>query len=240
MTEWFTDWFGHTYLDVYPHRDDEDAREALGLVTKVVPLEGRRVLDLACGQGRHALQLDQLGARTTGVDLSAVLLKRARFSSPPVRDLVRADMRALPFKGASFDVVVNLFTSFGYFGSDDEHQHVLNSVSDLLIAGGWFVLDYLNADHVRAGLVPHERMDVNGKTITIRRRLVDGGAYVQKEVYLTDVGTEHVERVRLFSAANLADMLATAGLHVMRTFGDYAGGSLTKHSPRAVLFARKP
>lgn len=239
MTEWFADWFGHTYLEVYPHRDDEDARQALGLIAGVVPLEGKRVLDLACGQGRHAVQLNALGARTTGVDLSSVLLKRARNGNPPVRDLIRADMRCLPFAAEAFDVVVNLFTSFGYFDSDEEHAGVVNSVSGLLGAGGWFVIDFLNADFVREGLVPSEQMDLNGKTIDIKRSLLGDGAYVQKTMRLLEDETEHVERVRLFSATDLADMLHAAGLNVVDRFGDYEGGPLGPNSPRVILFARK-
>jgi len=159
VAEWFADWFGHTYLDLYPHRDDVDARQAVALIAANVPLADARVLDLACGQGRHAIQLGAEGGRTVGVDLSAVLLHKARHGTPPVRNLVRADMRRLPFQSGVFDVVVNLFTSFGYFGDDAEHESVLKTVAGLLVPGGWFVIDFLNADQVRNGLIHSERMD---------------------------------------------------------------------------------
>ena len=239
MTEWFADWFGHTYLDLYPHRDDEDARQAVALIAANVPLADARILDLACGQGRHAVQLNALGARIVGVDLSSVLLIKARYGNPPVRDLVRADMRRLPFRRGVFDVVVNLFTSFGYFGNDAEHDGVLKTVAELLVEGGWFVIDFLNADQVRDGLIPSERVDVSGRTIDVKRRLLEQGAYVQKEMHVLEEGTRHVERVRLFSAVELTGMITAAGLTVVDRFGNYEGGPLVVNSPRAILFARK-
>ncbi len=239
MTEWFADWFGDAYLELYPHRDVEDARRILALISATVQLPGARVLDLACGQGRHAVQIHELGANVTGVDLSAVLLKKARYGTPPIRDLVRADMRTLPFRPEAFDVIVNLFTSFGYFQNDDEHRQVVKCASALLVDGGWFVMDFLNADQVRAGLVASEKMKVNGRVVDIQRRLIDDGAYVQKDMRMLDDGVEHVERVRLFSAQELTDMMHAAGLTVVERFGDYSGGPLVLDSPRAILFARK-
>ena len=178
VTEWFADWFGDAYLELYPHRDVEDARRVLTLISATVHLPGARVLDLACGQGRHAIQIDELGANVTGVDLSAVLLKKARYGTPPIRDLVRADMRTLPFRRQAFDVIVNLFTSFGYFQNDDEHRQVVKRAAELLVDGGWFVMDFLNADQVRQchvyrldTIVPHDIAARDGTVACARTNL---------------------------------------------------------------------
>src|SRR5918999_443317 len=140
MTEWFEEWFGEEYLRLYPHRDDHEAERAVGLITRTVPFQpGWRVLDVACGAGRHARAFRAAGARCVGVDLSATLLRIARgVTDAP---LVRADMRALPIRSGSMDLTVNLFTSFGYFDHDEEHAAALGEMVATVRAGGWFVID---------------------------------------------------------------------------------------------------
>ncbi|HWC75748.1 MAG TPA: methyltransferase domain-containing protein, partial [Gemmatimonadales bacterium] len=124
MTEWFEQWFGEEYHALYPHRDEEDARRAVELIRGTVAwTAGERILDLACGPGRHAAELERLGGRVVGLDLSRAMLRRARERSRAA--FVRGDMRALPFRSGSFALAVNLFTSFGYFLSDDEHRSVV-------------------------------------------------------------------------------------------------------------------
>jgi len=113
MAEWFEEWFGEEYLQLYPHRDDAEAARAVELLVEATGLQPHwRVLDVACGAGRHARAFRAAGARCVGVDLSAPLLRIARGVTDAF--LVRADMRALPIRAGSMDLTVNLFTSFGY------------------------------------------------------------------------------------------------------------------------------
>lgn len=239
MTEWFEQWFGEEYHALYPHRDVEDARRAVALIQRVAPWKpGEEVLDLACGAGRHAFELERAGARVVGLDLSPAMLLRARTRSR--MRLVRGDMRALPVRDASFGVAVNLFTSFGYFRDDAEHHLVLRQVARVLAPGGRLVLDYLNAEQVRRTVrrdpedVPDTPADVR-----IRRRFSEKGRYVVKEIELRDEGRSFQERVRLFSAEELSDLLRGAGFEVTGRFGDYDGAPLTEDSPRAILVGRK-
>lgn len=237
MAEWFERWFGEDYLRLYPHRDDADAARAVQLVNEVAPLAGRRVLDLACGPGRHAERLRDHGALVAGLDLSAPLLARARLRLGPGAPLVRADMRNIPFAPESFEVVVNLFTSFGYFANDAQHLCVLTDVARILKAGGRLVLDYLNAVHVRSGLVPHEELVVGSERVLIDRRLTDDGRFVEKEMHLVDDNRRFVERVRLFTPDDLRRLASEAGLTVQATLGDYDGGAWHAAAPRAILVA---
>lgn len=239
MTEWFERWFGEEYLELYPHRDTADAERAITLVARVAPLEGRRVLDLACGPGRHAGRLIERGARVVGIDLSMPLLRRAQHAGFAVTGLVRGDMRHLPFAKASFDVVVNLFTSFGYFSSDDQHRQAVSQMAAVLAPGGTLVMDYLNASRVRAHLVEHEETVIGSRPVIVDRRLEDDERYVVKEMRLIDDGRCFNERVRLFSAGDLADLMRGQGLHVTQTFGDYDGSPPTPDSPRAILVAER-
>ena len=240
MSEWFERWFGEDYLKLYPHRDDEDAGRAVTLIASRIPLAGRRVLDLACGPGRHAVHLEAAGATVVGIDLSRALLDRARTGQPSFTRVIRGDMRALPFLPASFDDVVNLFTSFGYFETDEEHAAVLTRVGELLRSGGSFVIDYLNAEHVRANLVPSEDKDVAGQRVEISREIISDGRFVRKTMHVPRDAATFVERVRLFSPDDLGRMMRAAGLDVEACLGDYDGREWSSTSPRTILFARKP
>jgi len=238
MSEWFEEWFGEDYVALYPHRNEAEAERAVGLIARTIgdrPV--RRILDLACGSGRHA---KYLGAKwwTSGIDLSEVLLRIARGNHSPAR-LVRGDIRELPYRDSAFDLVVNLFTSFGYFETDLEHELVIRDLARVIAPHGTFVIDYLNADAVRAQLVPYDERNIGGRVVEQRREITDAGRFVVKHISLKNEGREFIERVRLFTQRELEEMLARAGFRIETAFGDYGGESLTETSPRVILFARR-
>lgn len=239
MTEWFEQWFGEEYLRLYPHRDDEDADRLATLIERQVPLQGRRALDLACGPGRHAAQFARRGASVVGFDLSMPLLSRARHRPGPPLHLVRGDMRRLPFRPESFDLVVNLFTSFGYFSDDAQHARVLHGAAEVLRPGGVFVLDYLNAGLVRDTLVPHEEQQVGEQRVAVERRISDDDRFVIKEMHLVNDGRSFVERVRLFGREELETMVEEAGLAVRTRLGSYRGDAVAPDAPRVILIAER-
>jgi SAM-dependent methyltransferase len=221
MAEWFEDWFGEEYLELYPHRDIDEAARLIALLKQELPWQpGWRVLDCACGAGRHLQALEQAGARPYGFDLSAALLRRARTATD--RPLVRADLRHLPFRAGMMDLTVNLFTSFGYFNSDLEHAEALAEMLDTVRDGGWFAIDFLHPDWVRRTLVPSEACQLGGRTVEIRRFLSDDGRHVRKRIML-DGGRQFEERVRLFDPGELERMLTDEGARVTHRFGDYDG-----------------
>jgi SAM-dependent methyltransferase len=237
MTEWFEEWFGEEYLHLYPHRDERDAEALLGLVRQTLPWqEGWRVLDVACGQGRHLRVLARMGVRPIGVDLSQSLLRRAREVTD--RPLVRADMRLLPIRPASMDLTLNLFTSFGYFANDEENAMALAAMADTVRPQGWFVLDFLNADAVRRSLVPWENATLGEIQVRVERRITTDEHFVMKTIVTPD-GQRFLERVRLLRGPQLEGMFQTAGLQVTHRFGDYAGAPLQEESPRTILIARR-
>jgi len=234
MTEWFEEWFGEEYLRLYPHRDEVEAALAVDLIVRTVPFQaGWRVLDVACGAGRHARAFVAAGARCTGVDLSMTLLRLAQ--QVTAAPLVRADMRQLPIRPGSMDLTVNLFTSFGYFEHDNEHAAALKEMASTVRRGGWFVLDFLHAPTVRSGLVPGPRP--LGSGTTGERRLSRDGRFVCKIVKLAD-GRHLEERVRLFAPGELEALLGGAGVRVAHEFGDYDGGPLKPGAPRTLLIGQ--
>ena len=170
MAEWFEEWFGEEYLQLYPHRDDAEAERAVALIVEATGLTaGWRVLDVGSGAGRHARAFRAIGARCVGLDLSRTLLRVARgVTDAP---LVRGDMRRLPIRAGSMDLTVSLFTSFGYFEHDEEHAAALREMVTTVRPGGWFVIDFLNAAEVRRRLVERETVAVWGGRAEVRSAL---------------------------------------------------------------------
>ena len=237
--EWFRHWFGEEYLRLYPHRDQAEAAAAVRLHLEVSGPPRGRSLDLACGEGRHLRELRRAGVDAVGLDLSLPLLRLARRSeTPPL--LVRADMRRLPFRDASFSAVTSFFTSFGYFAAKAEDVEAACEIRRVLGPGGRFLLDYLNAAYVRAGLVPEEALELDGASVHVTRS-IEGDAVVKRIRITSGQGgppSEHQERVRLYAPDELETLLASAGLVTTDRFGDYEGAPFTPAAARLVLAGR--
>ncbi|MDQ6718756.1 MAG: class I SAM-dependent methyltransferase [Gemmatimonadota bacterium] len=235
---WYEQWFGDDYLALYPHRDGREAARVVALLLR--KLAGKnvdRVLDLACGAGRHSRALNTHWW-TTGLDLSQALLSVAR-SEDSAAPYVRGDMRSLPFRDGSFSLVVNLFTSFGYFSDDDDHLRVITGVAAVTAPDGLFVLDYLNADQVVRHLKPTDETVVNGIAVDIARVISPDGRFVEKRITLREKKKTFVERVRLFGRAELESLVTSAGFAVREVVGDYQGSPWTGDSERTMLFSVK-
>lgn len=233
MPDWYEEYFGEEYLLLYPHRDLEDAERLVDLLARLVGLQaGWRVLDVACGTGRHAVAFQARGARVTGLDLSQHLLLRAggiaRF---PV---IRSDVRRIPVRPRVMDLAVNLFTSFGYFDSDVEHTRALQEMVETVRRGGWFALDFLNAARLPGDLVSGEDGAMDGRMVHIDRWLDAERRHVFKSITLAD-GRRFVERVRLFTPEELELLMTDAGCPVRYRLGDYGGSRLEPDSPRVIL-----
>lgn len=239
MGDWFKAAFDREYLAIYAHRNEADAARALEfLKAQGVIHPGDRVLDLCCGNGRHSIALRDFGCDVVGFDLSQDLLRDFQKHSEGAISMVRGDMRRLSFLPA-FDVVVNLFTSFGYFDSDQENFQVIRGVAKVLKPGGRYALDFLNAEQVRSALVPVSARDLDhGYSVHEERRIEN--ERVEKTVELFKDGEtirRWEESVRLFTAADLTKAFTEAGFSAPRIFGDFDGSPHTAESPRTILVA---
>jgi SAM-dependent methyltransferase len=237
--DWYRKWFGEEYLALYPHRDAEEARQAVDLVIRSLGHIEGPLLDLACGAGRHMREFARRGIAPVGLDLSITLLREGKAADRGLM-LSQGDMRHLPFADGSFDVVVNFFTSFGYFAQPEEDEGVLNEIRRVLCPGGRFMLDFLNAERVRRNLVSEDTRYVDGRLVTQTRRLEDDGKVVVKEIRIREGDadespTPFYERVRLYSPEELSRMLRTAQLEPTMTFGDYSGAPTCSDCPRYIL-----
>ena len=242
---WYRDWFRNAnYMVVYKHRDDQEAEQMMDLMERVVGHDpSRRVLDLACGSGRHAISMARRGYRdVTGVDLSPTLLEEAEQDAARLGlniRFVESDMRELPDE--QFDLVANLFTSFGYFEKDDDNLAVIRSVADHLRPGGWFVIDFFNSRWVRTHLVAHDERLLDGGMRLEQTRWIENGR-VEKRLLIrsNEEAHEYIESVKLYELSDFEEMFERVGLQLMATNGSYTGSDYDRAtSPRLILFARK-
>ena len=207
---------------LYGHRDNVEAKKSISrILDHLGPPSGCRVLDLACGRGRHAVHLQQSGVDVVGVDLSPENIAYAqRFATTGLEFHVH-DMRAI-FEKEGFDLVFNLFTSFGYFESYIENFQVIEAVHSSLRSGGLFVLDFLNP--LRANLEKEvtEELILEKCTFRISKRIEEGTFVKHINVIDENETFDFEERVKAFDVWHLSTMLENAGFVVQNVFGNYA------------------
>jgi len=244
MENWFKEWFSsEEYLDVYQHRNDDDAAKFLELILDQCNLSfDNSVLDAACGAGRHSILLASKGYNVVGFDLSKTLLLKAKETAKlklTKTNFVRADLRNVWFN-KKFDLVLNLFTSFGYFDNDEENFEFIRTAYSLLNKNGIYVLDYFNKNYLVNNLTSESERNLNGKKIIERRKIVNNR--IIKEILIADKNKENrfVESVRLYSKNEIISEFSRIGFNLIKTFGDYEGNSFDENtSTRIILFFQK-
>ena len=236
-TPWFQQWFDENYLILYRHRNRSEAEEQVRLIIDTLDLSKNiAILDLACGEGRYTALFVEMGYRVTGLDLSQILVTRGREKYPQL-DLRVGDMRCIPGK---FDLILSLFTSFGYFETDEENEEVLRSVYEALNPNGVYWLDFLNAQEVESNLVPESVSQFSPELRVIENRKIENGRII-KDIHFKNNGEEkcYTESVRLFTCSQLQEMFKRTGFQLEHCFGDYRGSQWTPESPRTILIGLK-
>lgn len=203
---------------------------------------GARVLDLACGYGRIAERLAQRGATVAGLDSSPLFLERARqCAAAAERDIeyVQGDMRALPWPAERFEGVVSWFTSFGYFG-DEENRQVLREACRVLEPGGRLLIELNNLPQLLPRWLPTVVLERDGDFVIDRHRFdpVSGRAVTERFVVRNSRTRRFNFSVRMFVAAELRDWLLGAGFSAVEFYDDQ-GDPLTVTGRRAIAVARK-
>lgn len=242
---WYDEWFDDEYVRVYGHRDVAEARRDVAFAEKALGLKPDQwILDLCCGSGRHLLALCEKNySRLIGIDLSMPLLRLAQASITSrgcLTQVLLADMRRLPFR-ETFDVVLNLFTSFGYFDTDEENRQVLRSMCGALRSDGRFVLDYLNVNQVVQTLQPRTERTIDNRRVIETRVLDSGRRRVNKQIAIhTPEGVKHYEEsVRLYTQEEMLNLFSNSDLEVTATYGDFDGRPVDANVPRMIFVGRK-
>lgn len=251
---WYQTAFNEGYLELYQHRDLAEAERAVQMIAGRLDLRPEhRVLDLCCGPGRHMVFLARKARRVVGLDLSEVLLGQARrywteYFGAVAQDqgpamLVRGTMSLLPFAEGSFDRIVNLFTSFGYFEEEAHNRAVLAEVGRLLRPGGQFVIDHINRQSLLATLRPRSERELpDGRRLIETRHWSEQTERVTKDVRCLEPGggeRRWHESVRVYTPGQMETMLREAGLEPVGRMGDYEGAAWREDAGRMIVIARK-
>lgn len=238
--EWFESWFDTPYYHMlYSDRDESEARQFMDRLTKYLEVtEDLSVLDVACGRGRHAIYLNKKGFNVTGIDLSEKSIAIANESANDrLRFFVR-DMRE-PLKH-KYDLILNLFTSFGYFDSDEENTRAISHLANALNPGGRLVIDFLNSKKAATKLVNHNTKHCNGIDFQIKRKFEEG-YFIKSIDFEVDEKLHHYEeKVKALTLSDFHECMEAAGLKILETFGDYSLNSFdARSSERLILIAHK-
>lgn len=244
-TGWYEEWFNSPlYEKMYKHRDQQEAQQMAQLIVDHFPPDQYpALLDLGCGRGRHSISLAKWGYRVTGIDLSPEAIARAKESARAMPEAEVTfhvgDMRKPLDK--QFDLIANLFTTFGYFESDDENREVLRNIDRMCHRGSGVVIDFLSAPYVKAHLKPAEEGTEAGMRYEISRYIADGAVHKKMTFTLNDnTRRTFTERVKLYPKSWFEEELRALGLNVNSCFGDYDGSPYQgEESPRLILMAEK-
>ena len=241
---WWETFFGPDYLKQYEFTATRTSSEADG-IEKILHLrKGSRILDLACGAGRHTIALAGRGYAVTGYDLSEELLRRARADASRAKvkaTFVHGDMRELKFRGV-FDAVINMYSSFGYFDSVEEDRKVLAGVARALKPRGKFLMERFNRESLAYELpLQGWRVGEDGSVI-LQEDTFDVllGRYDTRQIVIDRDGTrEHTGSVRAYTLPELKESFDAAGLPIHRVLGGLDLSPYRARSRRLILYAVK-
>ncbi len=242
-TSWFNSWFNSPYYyQLYFQRDYAEAALFIDkLIEHLKPPLGSRMLDVACGKGRHSIQLASKGFDVTGIDIAEESIMEAKEHESDSLHFFVHDMR-LPFSINYFDYAYNFFTSFGYFRTRREHDNSIRTIAQSIKTGGTFVMDYLNVHYAEDHFVHKSEKQVDDVTYFITKWYDETHFY--KKIIIEDEQLEEplefIEKVAKFNLGDFTDMFSYQGLQIQEVYGDYYFNSYDlKKSPRLIMIAKK-
>ncbi|MEI3791926.1 MULTISPECIES: class I SAM-dependent DNA methyltransferase [Chryseobacterium] len=240
--EWFESWFDTPYYHLlYSNRDYTEAENFITKLTEDLQLPpSSKIIDLACGKGRHSVFLNKLGYDVLGLDLSRQSIEfDKQFETQTLLFNVH-DMRN-PIDADPMDAVFNLFTSFGYFDNESDDKKVFQSVYGILKPGGYFVLDYLNEEYVRKNLIPESTITRGNIDFKILKKIE--GRHIVKDIrFEADGKSFHFfEKVKLHTLETINSYATDCGFERVKIWGDYQLNEFDREvSPRCInLFKKK-
>ncbi|MDN3677226.1 class I SAM-dependent methyltransferase [Flavobacterium paronense] len=236
---WYSSWFDTPYYHIlYKDRNYREAQIFMDNLTHYLNLpEKAKVLDLACGKGRHAIYLNKLGFDVVGADLSENSIAEATKNANDTLHFVVHDKREV--FAEKFDAIFNLFTSFGYFENREDDIKTLMAIKESLSEYGFAVIDFMNSQNVIDNLIPEETKEVDGITFNIKRFIIDG--YIIKEIDFEAEGKKFhfTEKVRAYNLEDFQNMMNETGIYLLDTFGDYKLKKFHKNTSERLIMIFK-
>ncbi len=241
---WFKNWFNSPeYHALYSNRDEGEASNFINnIITHLQPISKSKMLDVACGKGRHSKALAELGYNVTGIDLAEQSIQEAKQVENENLQFFTHDMR-LPFWINYFDIAFNLFTSFGYFKTQREHNNAIRTIAQSLKPNGILVIDYLNVHYQEKKLEKFAEKQVNQTKFQITKWHTESHFIKQIQIIHPKNGIPRhlsTERVAKFSLGDFVEMLGFQNLQIQEVFGNYNLGKYDiNESPRMIIIAKK-
>ena len=239
--KWFESWFDSKYYHLlYKNRDNKEAKKFIdNLVNYLKPKQGSKIIDIGCGNGRHAIYLNKLGFNVTGIDLSKKSIEHAKkYENKNLKFHVH-DMRN-EFSKNNFDICTNLFTSFGYFETEEENQKAINKMASNINNQGVLIIDFMNVKKVINNLVFSEIKKVEEITFYINRKHEDN--YIKKNISFFDKEKYFTfqEMVQAITLIDFNKYISNAGLKIIDVFGNYDLADFNaKECDRLILICKK-
>ena len=235
--KWFQNWFSSPYYHIlYHQRNDEEAEFFIdNLCTFLKPAENFQLLDIACGRGRHAVYLNKKGYDVTGIDLSNASIKFAKqFENENLQFYVH-DMRNT-FYINYFNIAFNLFTSFGYFETENDHIKALKAFHKSLKKSGILVLDYFNSEKIMRNLAHQEVKHIDGIDFYIIKKIANGKIIKSISFEHKNKDFAFKEEVKAFTKSDFERMFEKSGFRVLNHFGDYALNPFDENKSDRLIF----
>lgn len=239
--DWFVDWFNTSYYHLlYQNRDQDEAKRFIKNIINHLHLpQESRILDLACGKGRHAIEISSYGYDVTGIDLSEESIKEAQTHENQNLSFFVHDMRH-HFRINYFNAIFNLFTSFGYFENTRDNYRCIEVMARGLKDQGIMVIDFMNVIKVLNNLVPKEIIHRGDIDFNITRELIDNR--IVKTISFEDEGEsfQYQEKVEAIRLSDFQSFLDVAGLKVVSLWGNYDLEDFdAENSDRLIIVAKK-
>ncbi len=245
--EWFDDdsFWTELYPFLFPEQHFAAAAEQLDKALALAKPAGKAALDLCCGPGRYSMALAQAGFEVTGVDRTKFLLDKARAKARATKseiEWIQMDMRDFVRAGA-FDLVLSMFTSFGYFDDKKEDVQVLRNIVSSLKSGGVCLIDVMGKERLAKIFQPTtSHVLPDGTKLVERHEIFDDWTRIRNEWILIRKGRAESFKFHhtVYSGQELRDRMELAGFTDVRLHGNFEGDEYGPNADRLIVIGRKP
>lgn len=244
MKQWYEDdeFWSAWYPYMFTKERFDQAETEVDQLLDLANFESGSVLDLACGPGRHAIELAKRGFQVTGVDRSPFLLSKAmeRAQAEKVEvEWIEEDMRRFERPNA-FNLAINMFTSFGYFDEKSDDLQVLERLHRSLVNGGVLVIDVISKEWLARHFEPTSSSEMeDGALVINRREIFDDWTRIRNEWILlrgTEVKSFKFHHT-IYSGQELRDHLKGAAFKNVELYGDLEGNEYGMDAKRLIAVA---